>query len=57
MPQNENIKESTNKYIKEAERELQDYPIMPEHYSTILKHPNLDATGITANWILKLVPD
>ena len=45
MPQNGNIKESINKYIKDAERELQDYPVMPEHYSTILKHPNLDATG------------
>ena len=45
MPQNGNIKESINKYIKDAERELQDYPVMPEHYSTILKHPNLEATG------------
>ena len=45
MPNIENLQENMNKAIADAELELQDYPIMPEHYSTMLKHPNLDATG------------
>lgn len=31
--------------LNQAKKELKDYPIMPEHYSTVLKHPNLNATG------------
>lgn len=45
MPKIENLQENMNKAIADAELELQDYPVMPEHYSTMLKHPNLDATG------------
>ena len=45
MAKNEELEESIKLAIKEAELDLQDYPVMPEHYSTMLKHPSMDATG------------
>ena len=45
MPKIEKLQENMNKAIADAELELQDYPVMPEHYSTMLKHPSMDATG------------
>lgn len=45
MPKNEKIQENIKKAMIDAELELQDYPVMPEHYSTMLKHPSMDATG------------
>ena len=35
MSKNEKLQENIKLAIKDAECELQDYPVMPEHYSTI----------------------
>ena len=45
MPKKGNVSENAKKAIMDAELELQKYPEMPEHYSTMLKHPSMDATG------------
>ena len=45
MSKKGNVSENAKKAIMEAELELQNYPEMPEHYSTMLKHPSMDATG------------
>ena len=45
MSKKGNVSESAKQAMIDAERELQDYPEMPEHYSTMLKHPSMDATG------------
>ena len=45
MPKKGNVSENAKKAIMDAEQELQNYPEMPEHYSTMLKHPSMDATG------------
>ena len=45
MPKKENVSENAKKAIMDAEQELKNYPEMPEHYSTMLKHPSMDATG------------
>ena len=31
--------------INAAKEELKTYPDMPEHYSTMMKYPNMDAKG------------
>ena len=32
--------------VEAAKKELENYKDRPEHYSVMLKHPNIDATGI-----------
>lgn len=45
MGLSENIKKLMEEALGEAHKELKDYPVMPEHYSTMLKHQNMDARG------------
>lgn len=45
MPANNNLENIMKQAVRDAEMELKNYPVMPEHYGTMLKHPNLDARG------------
>ena len=40
------IKDIINKSIEMAQKELKDYPNIPEHYSVMMKHPNLEGEGV-----------
>ena len=40
------IKDIINKSIEMARKELKDYPNIPEHYSVMMKHPNLEGEGV-----------
>ena len=46
----ENVKTTTGDIIKQsleaAKAELKDYPNIPEHYSVMMKHPNLEGEGV-----------
>ena len=46
----ENVKTTTGDIIRQsleaAMAELKDYPNIPEHYSVMMKHPNLDGEGV-----------
>ena len=40
------IKDIIHKSIEMAQKELKDYPNIPEHYSVMMKHPNLEGEGV-----------
>ena len=40
-----NTKEIIAQAVNAAKEELKNYTVMPEHYSVMMKHPNMDAKG------------
>ena len=60
MSLKEEIKSKKEEALEAAQQELKDYPVMPEHYSTMLKHQNfreLIQWDIIAKLIWTSMPD